>query len=249
MDQAFNASVQQVGFARAPVLTLGLPLWVSLTAPERVALIGHELAHLANHDPARSAIIGNGLLALDRWNYLLEPPQYTTESLGEVIMHAIMSLAGKLTRGIRILLANLLYLDSQRAEYLADHLAAKVAGSEAVVMTMRKFGLDANLKAVAERVYYGGDTDGRSVIDAFRNFTGNVPAREMERIKRAGEQEEARIDASHPPTASRISFIENRKRLDAAIVLDETQSRAIDKELQPLFERLSMKIMDESGLY
>ena len=248
IDETFNATMGEVGFARTPILTLGLPMWVSFTAQERVALIGHELAHRVNHDPARSTIVWNGLLALDRWNYLLEPPKYSLETLGEIIMHALMRLLGAMTRGVRGVLANLLYIDSQRAEYLADHLASKVAGSEAVVLMMRKFGLGQNLKAVAERVYYGGDTDGRSVIDAFRNFAGAVPAREMERIKRVDEREEARIDASHPPTVLRARFIEGRARLDPAIVLNAAQSRAIDKELQPLFERLSMEIMDDLRL-
>lgn len=248
IDEAFNASMGEVGFARTPILTLGLPMWVAFTASERVALIAHELAHRVNHDPARGMIVGNGLLALDRWDYLLTPPKYTTETLGEIITHALMRLMAKVTRGIRGLLANLLFIDSQRAEYLADHLAAKIAGPEAVVATMRKFGLGYNLRAIAERVYYSGDTDGRSVIDAFRRFVSDVPAREMERIKRVDERQEARIDASHPPTASRIKFIEGRPRLDPIVVLDDAQSRAIDDELRPLFERLSMKIMDSLRL-
>ena len=248
IDEAFNASMGEAGFARAPILTIGLPMWVSFTPQERVALIGHELAHRVNNDPARSTIIWNGLLALDRWNYLLEPPRYSTESLGEVVMHALMRLFGGMTRGVRGLLASLLFVDSQRAEYLADHLAAKVAGSEAVVMMMRKLGLGYNLRAVAERVYYGGDTDGRSVIAAFHDFASAVPAREMERIKRVDEREEARIDASHPPTASRIRFIEGRARLDPIVVLDDVQSRAMDNELQPFFARLSMKLMDDFRL-
>ena len=72
-----------------------------------------------------------------------------------------------------------------------------------------------------------------------------VPASEMERIKRADERENARIDASHPPTAMRVRFIESRGLAGPAVVLDEAQSVAIDAELRPMSERLSMKITDK----
>lgn len=244
IDEDFNASMAEIGLARVPVLSIGLPLWVSLTTAERVALVGHELAHRANHDPARSSIVGNGLLALDRWNYLLTPPRHATEGLGELVVHGVMFVVAKLTRGLWVMLANLLFIERQRAEYLADHLGAKVAGSAACVSLLQKLRIGDNLKGVVERVYYGGDTDGRSVIEAFRSFASAVPAREMERITLADEKENARIDASHPPTSMRIRFIAGRNLAAPSVILDDAQSAAIDAELRPLSERLSMKIMD-----
>jgi Zn-dependent protease with chaperone function len=239
----FNASMAQIGLARTPVLTIGLPLWVSLTGQERVALIGHELAHRVNHDPARGTIIHWGISTLDRWRYLLDPTDQVPQSFFEIIIHFMMGVLGKIVGGLRMLLANLLYLDSQRAEYLADHLEAKVAGPEASVNLLRKLGLGDNLRAIAERVYYGGDNLGRSVIDAFRAFVKGVPEREMERIRRADEKEKSRVDSSHPPTASRIKFIESRTFGPPAFVLSDAHSQAIDAELSPLVERYSMKIM------
>jgi Zn-dependent protease with chaperone function len=239
----FNASMTQIGLARTPVLTIGLLLWVSLTGQERVALIGHELAHRVNHDPARATIIYWGISTLDRWRYLLDPTDQVPQSFFEIIIHFMMGVLGKIVGGLRMLLASLLYLDSQRAEFLADHLAAKVAGREASVSLLRKLGLGNNLKAVAERVYYGGDNLGRSVIGAFRAFVEGVPEREMERIRRADEKEKSRVDATHPPTVSRIKFIESRIYGPAAFVLNDAQSQAIDTELAPSFERYSMKIM------
>lgn len=160
-------------------------------------------------------------------------------------MDGLMSVVAWMTRGLRKLLAGLLFIESQRAEYLADHLAAKVAGSVAVAGLLRKLGLAHNLKAVAERAYYSGDTDGRTVIDSFRAFVASVPAREMERIKRADERENARIDSTHPPTAMRIRFMESRGPAIPSVILDEAQSAAIDVELHTLNERLSMKIMGQ----
>jgi Zn-dependent protease with chaperone function len=220
-------------------------LWTSLIGQERVTLIGHELAHRANQDPARTMIVGNGLLGLDRWTYLLTPPQRSTEGVAELAVHGLMFVLSKMTRGVRMVLATLLFIESQRAEYLADHLAAKVAGSAAGISLLHKIGLGCNLKAVVERVYYGGDSDGRSIIEAFRAFASSVPTREMERIRRANEKEDARIDSSHPPTAMRIRFIAARNVDSPAVTLDDAHSAAIDAELRQLSERLSMTLMDK----
>ncbi|WP_162918191.1 M48 family metalloprotease [Taklimakanibacter deserti] len=245
VDHNFNASMAEVGLARTPVLTIGLPLWAILNGQERIALMAHELAHRANRDPARSTVIGWGLSALDRWLYLMDPMDQRVRNLADVMMHLLLRLIGGAIAGLRKLLASLLFLDSQRAEYLADHLAARIAGPVAKVKLLGKLGLDHNLKAVAERAYYAGDTDGRSVIDAFRAFVETVPEREMERVRRADEQESSRIDSAHPPTASRIRFIKSRHYELPLAILSDSLSRAIDEELQPFHERLSMRLMDD----
>ncbi|WP_162914424.1 M48 family metalloprotease [Taklimakanibacter lacteus] len=239
----FNASMAEVGLSRTPILTIGLLLWVSLTSTERVSLVAHELAHRANHDPARGAVVACGVATLDRWCYLLDPTDQVPQSFFEIIVHFMMGLLGGVTGALRTLLASLLYLDSQRAEYLADHLEAKIAGQQAAVKSLHKLGLGSNLRAVVDRVYYGGDTDGRSLIHAFGAFVKSVPERELERIRRTNEKERSRVDSSHPPTGSRIKFIESRAYGPAVFVLDDAHSRAIDAELEPLFERHSMKIM------
>lgn len=244
VDHRFNASMAEAGLARTPILTIGLPLWVSLTGQERVALIGHELAHRTNHDPARSTVIGCGLSALDRWLYLMDPTDQRPQTLADIVAHLLMRFLGGGIGGLRMLLANLLFLDSQRAEYLADHLAAKTAGPVATVKLLGKLGLVRNLEAVAQRAYYAGDIDGRSVIDAFRSFVETVPEREMERIRRAEEKESSQIDSSHPPTASRIRFIKSRHFELPLVILSDSLSRAIDEELEPFRERFSMKLMD-----
>lgn len=239
----FNASMAEVGLSRTPVLTIGLLLWGSLTNAERVALIGHELAHRANHDPARGTVIACGLSTLDRWLYLLDPTDQVPQSFFEIIIHFIMGVLGSAVGALRMLLASLLYLDSQRAEYLADHLGAKIGGSVAALELLGKLGLGSNLRAVVDRVYYGGDNEGRSVMDVFRTFVNTVPEREMERIRRADEKEKSRVDSSHPPTASRIRFIESRTYGPPAFALDDAYAQAIDAELRPLYERYSMKVM------
>jgi hypothetical protein len=240
VDHHFNASMEQVGLARTPMLTIGLPLWVSLAGQERVALIGYELAHRANHDPARGTAVGWGLAVLDRWLYLMDPANLRMRNPADLVTHLLMRLLGGTVGGLRKLLASLLFLDSQRAEYFAYHLAAKIAGAVATVKYLGKHGLGCNLEAVAQRVYCSDDRDGRSLIDAFRAFVETVPEGEIERVRR---MENARIGSTRPPTASIIKFIRSRHYELPLVILSDSLSRAIDEELLPFHERLSMRLM------
>ncbi len=244
VDGDFNASMSSVGWRRQSLLTLGLPFWAVLAPQERVALVAHELAHRVNGDPGRGFIIGNALMTLGYWRYFLTPESHGHDDLWQIIAHIPLRVAGFLVSGLEWLLRNLLYMDSQRAEYLADYLAAKVAGGPAVISMLHKLGLHDNFAAVADRVYYQGDTQGRTLIAAFRSFAATVAESEMERIRRINSKEEARIDSSHPPTAYRVQFIESRAFSIPAFLLSQEESEEIDRELDSLNAHYAMKIMD-----
>jgi Zn-dependent protease with chaperone function len=184
----FNTSMTDVGIARTPILTIGLPLWTSLGAQERVALIAHELAHLANRDPARNPIVGCALATLDGWLGLLHPTQGETKGLADIATRLLLRPFGLIISELRHSLARLLFVDSQRAEYLADHLTAKIAGPVAVVKLLDKIGP---------------------------------------------------TNASHPPTASRIRFIKSRQFLLPIVILSDSLSQLIDRELEPFRERFA----------
>ena len=77
----FNAWVTQTGIGRRPCLGIGLPLWFALSKQEQVALIGHELGHLCNHDPVRSLITGNAINNLSIWSYLFKVDDYQNSDL------------------------------------------------------------------------------------------------------------------------------------------------------------------------
>ena len=51
VEGTFDASCARYGLRRRRVLVLGLPLWASLSPAGRVALLGHQLAHLVDGDP------------------------------------------------------------------------------------------------------------------------------------------------------------------------------------------------------
>lgn len=64
VDGSFNAYSTSVGLRRQRVLCLGLPLWGALDGAQRVALIGHELAHFINGDVRRLLVTQPALTML-----------------------------------------------------------------------------------------------------------------------------------------------------------------------------------------
>ncbi len=204
----FNTSMTEAGIARTPILTIGLSRWASLDAQERVALIGHELAHLANRDPARNPIVRCALATLDWWLSLLHPTQDETKALANIPTRLLLRPFGLIIRELRHSLARLLFIDSQRAEYLADHLTAKIAGPVAMVKLLEKIGRGVKPRAAAAHAHFAGDVDSRT-------------------------------NAAHPPTASRIRFIKSRQFLLPIVILSESLSQLIDRELEPFRERFA----------
>lgn len=74
----FNAAYGTVG-PRRRVLHLGLPLWESLTAQQKVALLGHEFAHGANGDSRHGVVVGTSLATLARLHAVPAEPAVVME--------------------------------------------------------------------------------------------------------------------------------------------------------------------------
>jgi heat shock protein HtpX len=70
IDQQFNASVTTIGLRGKKILTIGLPLFTILPKEERLALLGHEVGHIANRDLGRSVFVGGAITTLTTW-YLI----------------------------------------------------------------------------------------------------------------------------------------------------------------------------------
>src|SRR5262249_61111144 len=74
VNESFNAAYGVIGWRRVPVLWIGLPLWMALRPQERLALIGHEIAHGVNGDGTRGFIVGSALSGLHEWIGVLQGP-------------------------------------------------------------------------------------------------------------------------------------------------------------------------------
>jgi Zn-dependent protease with chaperone function len=234
VDGELNASWGVVGLRRRRVLTIGLPLFAALGAEERVALLAHELAHGRNGDLRRGMFVGSALNTLEEL--------YSTMLPGESLLtHSAMGILDLLSRFLLWLLAqpvrallwvelHLLLRDMQRAEYLADSLAASVAGTEAAVSLEETVLLQATIEMCIHDAAHKKEAR-ELLFPTIRAKVRAVPAVERERVRRVAELERARLTATHPLTSMRLRLLEERPHRGRRVTLGEDDSAAIDGEL------------------
>ncbi len=243
VNEDFNAAYSVVGWRRMPVLWIGLPLWLALRPQERLAVIGHEIAHGVNNDATRGLVIFSALSALHEWIGLLQNPFYHATTPTERFDGYVTWLLSLPFVAVQSLLVQLLYLDKQQAEYFADYLASTVAGTETMVATLRRLGCGEHLGDVLLRNAYSTSQSGARILALFQERIANLPAREWQRLARAGLREGARLDDTHPPTAYRIEFLKAHVVTEPRIVAADNVMRAIDAELITLQERLGHRLI------
>lgn len=211
VNEEFNASWSILGLRRRRVLTLGLPLLSMLAPQERVAVIAHEFAHGRNGDSSRGLFIGSAVRALEELYAVFAPDPsisdggYGTEyelGLFDRITNVFMWIVSRPILGLLYLELYLLLQDSQRAEYLADALGAQVAGTAGAVGVHEKLFLETTFQAAVQRASRAPDGDSADVFEEAAAMTANVPERERQRRRRVARLEEARLDDTHPPSAT-----------------------------------------------
>jgi Zn-dependent protease with chaperone function len=243
VDESFNAAYGVFGWRRVPVLWIGLPLWMALRPQERLALIGHEIAHGVNGDGTRGFIIGSALSALDEWIGLLQAPLYQATSIAQHIAGFMFWILSIPFAAVQSLLAQLLWLDKQQAEYFADFLASTVSGTEATVSWLQRMGCAEHLDDVLLRNAYSTSQSGARILGLFRERIASLPDREWQRLARASQREGARLDATHPPTAFRIEFLKAHVVAKPRMIATEDAMRKIDAELTAVQERLGKRLI------
>ncbi|ELP63467.1 M48 family metalloprotease [Streptomyces turgidiscabies] len=214
-----NASVRTYGL-RGRLLTLGLPLWESLSPERRIALLGHELGHYSNGDTRRGLVLATAYHSLNLWLYYLSPTPNPTP------IQAITNLAYVVPRflilGVLMLLDTLTLRATQRSEYLADSAAARAGSTEAAVGLMDILlvtdSIDITLRREVNgrRLRGGGRTRGTEHDDLWVELAAHmdsIPEFEYERQRRVGALRGHAVDTTHPPT-----HLRRRRLLDAGPV-------------------------------
>ncbi|MFC1936635.1 M48 family metallopeptidase [Chloroflexota bacterium] len=248
INEQFNASFRRVGWQRKGVLHLGLPLWSILDDQEKIALIAHELAHSVNDDATRGFFIGTAIRALAKWYALLRPkhiwaPGSGIQGLGEAPFRVIMLGLASLAWLGAYLLSLLLWRESQRAEYLADYLAASVSGTEAMLSLMEKLHFSPTFTVVLRRVTLGKDAS-CDFFAELRKRVAEVPKRELERIKRVEQLEKSRLDVMHPPTPYRIELLQSHYVAQPKVNFLPSDFEQLEVELLSLKGDLQKKLID-----
>jgi heat shock protein HtpX len=239
VDSTFNASTSAVGLRRRRVLRLGLPMWAVLPPQQRVALLGHELGHFVNGDARRGPVTRVPLTTLGRLADLLRPGRpMRNQGLAGVIGGAVaVVLLGSARRVVQAGHVGLVWVclrDSQRAEYLADELSARAAGSTAAAQLADTLVLSDALFMAARREARKGAAaaDWSAAADTVRSEV--VPR--LAGARQLSVRDEVSLFATHPPTGLRARMIESRPYQPAAVTLTAAGSVRIDEELAKSYD-------------
>lgn len=257
IDHRFNASFGQVGLRQRQVITIGLPLFAILTPQERIAILAHEIAHGVNGDPTRGLLTWTAIQSLVQWHRLLLPDRIwefgTRRYQRGHSLGCLLSLSGTLTNalllGISALprlaaytLSHLLWRDSQRAEYLADTLAARASGTEAALGALDKLHYSSMYQRTVQQLALSQPD--QQVVPLLRYNVATLPPRELERIRRIQQLDATRMDTTHPPTRYRIAQLQARPVAQPAVTLSAAEAEQLDRELMTAQQRVRRDLVD-----
>ncbi|MGC9666219.1 M48 family metallopeptidase [Planosporangium sp. 12N6] len=235
VDADFNAFAGAVGLRRRRVLSLGLSLWGALPPQQRVALLGHELGHFVNGDVRRGPLTSVPMTTFGTLADVLRPTDMPARAGGLAgiiggLLHAVVLGALRfLVRCGHLVLVWIGLREAQRAEYLADELAARAGGSTAAAQLADTLtATDTMTMVVRREARKGGDAAAwRAAADQARR---DVAAR-LPRLRQLSVRDDVSLFASHPPAGLRARMIESRPAHPPAVLLDVATSARIDAEL------------------
>jgi heat shock protein HtpX len=240
VDESFNAACGRSGLRRTPVLMIGLPLWSALSPDARVALLGHELGHLVNGDPRGGLLTQPALTTFQRLAYLLDPRgmvnrQNRDFGLGRVLAPVLLTPVCWLCWRLHLWLCAVAAVDSRRAEYLADGLAAWVGGTDGANELMQSLVAAPAVRTAVRRAATGG-----AGIEEWLAAATEARTLAAENL-RFREQRSIRLDtstlASHPPNGLRMRAMASRTVTAPVISFQPQIWTDSDAELQPHYER------------
>lgn len=230
----FNATAGTVGVLRRRVLTIGLPLWVALTPQQRAALLAHEMGHFVNGDPARGLLTQPAFSTLGYLAYLTAPIPVDPDAgllfaIAAWAVNVPMAIASSLFRLAHIMLVVAGLRDKRRAEYLADEVSARVAGSAAAVELI-------DILAASEEVRFAirwAARESALVTDWRAAAQAGRPAGRSRTsvLRQLSVRDEASLFASHPPAGLRARLIESRPPELGSLAINEAEAIRIDTEL------------------
>jgi Zn-dependent protease with chaperone function len=240
VNSDFNASVSVYGLRHRRLLTIGLPLWEILSPDERVALLGHELAHFSNGDQRHGGILQSALFSLEGWRYLLAPNEDEGNSV-EMVVTVVTFPPFLMIVGIQLLMYRLTVRSSQRGEYLADGLGARVGGTASAIRLLDRVLLEPFVMRSMERVrarlrLIAREGDGpapkpEQLWHGLAEEVAAMPEHEVERLRRVGEKVAHAVDATHPPTHLRRKVLALATPVPPEVVVDASRAARIQTEL------------------
>ncbi len=255
----YDTHYGRFGLRRRSVLTIGLALWEVLNPQERVALLAHDFGHDRNGDSRRGLWLHSASATLAHWHSMTRAGEiipvgsYFLTIIAHVIARVLLFIPNKLTELSLFLLYRLTLRSGQRAEYLADDLAARVASSAATRSMLEALVLGQSVEILFQRqtalhqkggfrptLHQESDVD---LWQELREHIRSIPATERLRQLRISALRMSAVDTTHPPTHLRIQMMNARRPREAAIVLDAQENAAITAELAPLRTQAAQAVL------
>lgn len=139
-------------------------------------------------------------------------------------------------------MSHLLWRTPQRGEYLADHLSAQVAGTEAALALLETLHLDTMVTLSVQRTAMAAGSGG--LFADLRAQHDAMPPQEWKRLRAVAQLEASRLDATHPPTGFRVRLLEARTIMLPTVALPGTTWRAAQDELARLEAPIAARLVD-----
>jgi heat shock protein HtpX len=239
----WTAFVTTTGPRPRRVLVLGVPLLLSLTPQEVVALLGHELGHLKYADTRRGLLTAPARYTFGRLSRLIRPPSVSAWELGPSL-ELVGLLAWQLTGGVvswllfavHVAIRSVAARDDRTLEVRADDLAARAAGTDAALHLVDVL---AAIPALTEYVQHHVPKGEAAV--RWRRMLGTVRERESAGAparRQLSIRTEASLFASHPAPGRRHQWLATRPSHGAAVVVGEAEAAALEQEIKPYAEAL-----------
>lgn len=241
-SEAYNAGFRRVGLRQEWMLTLGIPLWAMLNAEERVALLGHEIAHGINGDYTRGFVIGSAFNALQYWH------AYAYYLLAERSVAMLAGIVLIIVTGPPFWLLNtLMFYESQQAEYFADSLGASVSGTDATLSLLAKLQFSNQFRTFVS--YANSSGASKTILERYKDLleTTIPDPTTMERVDAETNWRETRFYRTHPPLPYRKQFLAAHRVETAQITLLEQEARLLQNEFDPVAKRFSDMLMQRKA--
>jgi Zn-dependent protease with chaperone function len=234
VNAGWNASYSAVGWRRRRVVSLGLPLWDAVPADQRVAILAHEFAHGVNGDARHGAVVGTSLAALTRLHSALRPLSRRRPvgrmAGNEALAAPFMALLRAPVTGLLMLQQLISLRSSQRAEYLADAIAARVSSPASMADALDSIttGRDTYRFVIERRRFRDGKT---GFWDQLHSSLAAVPDSEKERRRRESGRDRPQMAETHPPAHLRIRVLRGLPPHPALVSASEAEEEQIRAEL------------------
>ncbi len=242
IDSSINAGVAQVGWRQQSLLVIGMPLWLTLPRAARLSVLAHEMGHLVGGDPLRMrrtlpartfgarAVAATG--GRNPWSRAFSGGASAAEQGGGLlgfVIHGAVAVVNVVAATVQLLVDSVAMPDSRLAEYRADLVAVRVAGTRAFLESFET-SLVAHyvwedLWHIAPRIE--PDDLERSAAVGLETAASRVRA-ERQLTRRTTD-----LWSTHPSADQRMRLVESLPTTEPTLTVSDERWQRVDAELAP----------------